>query len=381
MENTFLISLFIIILENWILIQVSGNPEGAGLRATIPQGRTNKSSMRGPKELKRNNSTRQFLLADMSGKDKVLRNPPPRMNLDHTPMNMDIAEGATTPTGSAALGGQGLGTFWQLHIVNAIVLKLKYGAFLLSESGKGAAPSPLKWPETVLTSTGGHRSSTQQPSSSAVNNNPGGPDSGSFGSNKRKHESPSNAPRKKTNVETEEYRVYFHYSDKERGAVVQGEDVDGVRRHFCQAIDKLDGSLLVKMDGIRIKKGYGVINCEDAATKLWAEEIVNSMAYGAFRVCDKEEAQGRTFTVGVWVRVEHRPDPLMLFAAISTHNGGFDTSKWRLLSSNKTKEGQYLLIGMDEESYTSLQKATLYHSIDRLKFSFTTNKVATNSRK
>lgn len=169
--------------------------------------------------------------------------------------------------------------------------------------------------------------------------------------------------------------IYFNFAQKERGSRVQVKDIGCISAHFRNEIDKLQGSLVVRMGGISIKRGYGRIQCDNMETFTWASGIVTTMGNGGFKICSEDEVFYSTHSVGMWIRERERPDPAFLFPAISKQNGGFDTSKWRLVSAQSTKGGQFLLVEMDAESYAAIQPpAKLYYYMDRLNFKFNPTK-------
>jgi hypothetical protein len=162
---------------------------------------------------------------------------------------------------------------------------------------------------------------------------------------------------------------FFNYAQVERGQRIRVEELSHISAHFRNEIDKLEGSFVVKMGGITIKRGYGRVQCDDPETFKWASSVVTTMANGAFKICTEEEVFYSTHTVGMFLRERARPDPAKLFPAISVMNGNFNTSKWRLQSAQPTKGGHFLLIEMDTESYGLIQPpAKLYYYEDRLSF-------------
>lgn len=187
--------------------------------------------------------------------------------------------------------------------------------------------------------------------------------------------SPGSADAQNKRKKDEDFSLFFHYKQQERGPRITVHDIAHAEAHFRIEIDKLKGSLVVKMRGISIKRGYGLIQCDDQETFTWASGIVNAMGNGSYRTCEKNEVFYSTHTVGMWVRERNDPDPAFLFPAISVQNNGFDTSKWRLVSAQPTKGGQFLLVEMDDGSFGAIQPpAKLYYYMDRLNFKFNPTK-------
>jgi hypothetical protein len=133
----------------------------------------------------------------------------------------------------------------------------------------------------------------------------------------------------------------------------------------------MDGTLVLKMDGMWIDKGFGYVKCLDMETLDWVKDVIIKMRGGSFQLYDGKDISGPTVKVGLWVKERARPSPKFFFPAISKQNGGLDTSRWRILSANPQNRGQFLILGIDEESYKAIQPpAKLSYYTDQLKFKF-----------
>jgi len=165
-------------------------------------------------------------------------------------------------------------------------------------------------------------------------------------------------------------KVHFGYKDQGKGRV-SATDYAGTMAEIRKAIDDLKGSLVVKLGGVKAKGCGFEAECHDEATRLWMEGLVEQLMGGIFRVRTGEEARVPTRTVGVWVREPTPPSPGIFFPAISRHNGGMDTSRWRIRCAMPSRGGHFLLIAMDEESFRRIQPpAHIYYYTDLLDFTF-----------
>lgn len=186
----------------------------------------------------------------------------------------------------------------------------------------------------------------------------------------------SKAPAKKarpSEVEEEQgpLMLYFHYKQREKHPRIQVEDIAHILVKFRTEIDKLDGAFVVKMGGVRIHKGFAVAECHDQQTLEWITGVVTTMKGGAFEIVNEEDVKFPTFKVGLLIKDRVRPNPSKFFPALSKLNGGLSTSLWRLKSAKQQKNGQLLLVEVDEASFKALQPPMkLYYYTDPIHLTF-----------
>lgn len=125
-------------------------------------------------------------------------------------------------------------------------------------------------------------------------------------------------------------------------------------------MDKIDGQNTINpsFNGIRLNGGAVMLYCCDDATAGWVNSVCADMVpwQGALlkSVPASELAKGvRAMFVAPEILRDKTPE--IILQKVDGQNGGFSTSKWRVLHTEKTPQGKRVVVRMDQDSWSTIQ--------------------------
>lgn len=167
----------------------------------------------------------------------------------------------------------------------------------------------------------------------------------------------------------------FIYNETIKGGTITEKQSGILTQKLLQIIDQdtSENCHLIRFDSYKLENGLFVITCANEFARNWLREKINLLENlwpsAALRITQNKLKFSKFSRLSVFVPAPVEP-AITILKRIARQNPMLNTATWKIMAYHVKKTGVQLLLGMDEESFKSIQLIEMrpYYGLTRIMF-------------